>query len=225
MKKPHIVAFILARKGSKRLRNKNLKTLFDKTSLVEATIKFAKKLKFVDNIVLSSDHKKILQISKKEKILSPGLRPKNLSGSQISSEKIVQYLLDWYEKKVKKIDGILLLQPTTPFRSISFFNKAYKIFLKKKFPIVSVSKSFKNPNNFIFKNKKIFKIKKYNEKKDPLFFIDGSLYFIQKKLFFKKKTFVPNYFYPLINKKIKFSLDIDYLHDLKIAKLMRNQNF
>ena len=140
MKKPHIVAFILARKGSKRLRNKNLKTLFDKTSLVEATIKFAKKLKFVDNIVLSSDHKKILQISKKEKILSPGLRPKNLSGSQISSEKIVQYLLDWYEKKVKKIDGILLLQPTTPFRSISFINKAYKIFLKKK---ISDSQCFK----------------------------------------------------------------------------------
>ena len=79
MKKKNIVAFILARKGSKRLKNKNLQILFNKTSLVEATIKFAKKLRFVNDIILSSDHEKIHNIGKKEKILSPGLRPKNLS--------------------------------------------------------------------------------------------------------------------------------------------------
>ena len=153
MKKKNIVAFILARKGSKRLKNKNLQILFNKTSLVEATIKFAKKLRFVNDIILSSDHEKIHNIGKKEKILSPGLRPKNLSSGNTSSEKVIEYLLNWYEQNKKKIDGILLLQPTTPYRDISLFNKAYKLFNRNKNSVIGVTKIFKNPKNFFYGNR------------------------------------------------------------------------
>ena len=51
MNKYHIIGIILARKGSKRIKNKNLKKISGK-SLIEITIKFAKKLKFLTNIVL-----------------------------------------------------------------------------------------------------------------------------------------------------------------------------
>ena len=126
--------------------------------------------------------------------------------------------------KKKKIDGILLLQPTTPYRDISTFNKAYKIFLTSKLPIVGVTKIFKNPINFYYGNSVIKKLKNSHKKK-LFFFIDGSLFLIQKKIFIKKKTFVTKNFHPIINSKIKYSLDIDYLHDLKLARLLKQKNF
>ena len=54
-----ILALILARGGSKRLRNKNLRKIKGK-SLIGITISFAKKLHYVENILVSTDNEKIL---------------------------------------------------------------------------------------------------------------------------------------------------------------------
>ena len=122
MNKKNIIAVILARGGSKRLKNKNLQKI-GKTSLLEITINFARKLKLIKDIVLSTDSKKMLDICKRKKILTPGLRPFKLSKDKTTSEDVVFYLLKWYEKKYKKkVDGILLLQPTTPYRDLNVFN-------------------------------------------------------------------------------------------------------
>ena len=74
-----------------------------------------------------------------------------------------------------------------------------------------------------FFDKKVEKLKYKKSKK--LFLIDGSMFFINRKTLFNLNTFVPNNFYPMINKKIKFSIDIDYLQDLKLATLMYNEDF
>ena len=59
-----ILCLIPARGGSKGIKDKNLKKINNK-SLVKITIQFAEQLKFLDNIVLSSDSKKILNETKK----------------------------------------------------------------------------------------------------------------------------------------------------------------
>ena len=73
-----ILAFIPARGGSKGIPNKNIK-LFNGKPLIEWTINSALKSKFVNKIIVSSDSKKILTLSKKlgADIV---LRPKNISG-------------------------------------------------------------------------------------------------------------------------------------------------
>ena len=58
-----ILYLILARKNSKRLKNKNLSKINNQT-LVQLTIKFAKKLTSSKNIVVSTDSKKINLILK-----------------------------------------------------------------------------------------------------------------------------------------------------------------
>ncbi len=224
MKKKHIIGIILARKGSKRLKDKNLKIVHKNKSLIKSTIFFSKKLNFLRKVILSSDDFRIIKICKKEGILTPGLRPKKLSGDKISSESVSKYLVKWYEKKFGKIDGILLLQPTTPFRNIKKFKEAYKLFSKKTVDIIGVSKIFKNPSNFFFFNKKKIERLKY-KKFENMFFIDGSMFFIKRKTLFKLNTFVPKKFYPMMNEKIKYSIDIDYLKDLKLAKLIQNEDF
>ena len=58
-----ILCLIPARGGSKGIKDKNLKKINNK-SLVKITIQFAEQLKFLDNIVLSSDSIKILNETK-----------------------------------------------------------------------------------------------------------------------------------------------------------------
>ena len=50
--------------GAKGIKLKNLQKI-KKNSLLEASIQFAKKLNFVDKIVVSSENKRIINIAKK----------------------------------------------------------------------------------------------------------------------------------------------------------------
>ena len=58
-----IIAIIPARGGSKLLKNKNIKKLFGKP-LICYSIEIAKKCKFIDRVIVSSDSKKIIKIAK-----------------------------------------------------------------------------------------------------------------------------------------------------------------
>lgn len=59
-----VLAKILARKQSKRLPNKNIKLFTDKP-LISWTIKAAKKSKYIDRVIVSTNSKKTALISKK----------------------------------------------------------------------------------------------------------------------------------------------------------------
>ena len=62
-----ILCLIPARGGSKGIINKNLKKIKNK-SLVKISIDFAKSLRYVDKIVVSSDETKILKEAKLSKV-------------------------------------------------------------------------------------------------------------------------------------------------------------
>ena len=64
-----VLAIITARKGSKRLKNKNKKIL-GKKPLVNWTIDFAKKINLFKDIIMTTDDNQILEISKKKKNFS-----------------------------------------------------------------------------------------------------------------------------------------------------------
>ena len=72
------IIFIFARSGSKGLKNKNIK-IFNGKPLIYWTIKQAKKLKYVDEIILSTDNKKIADIGVKYGAKVYFLRPKTLA--------------------------------------------------------------------------------------------------------------------------------------------------
>ena len=106
-----------ARKGSKRLKNKN-KLLFLKRPLIEHTFQFAHKIKLTSNILLSTDDSEIYKIGIKNKILTPWLRPRKISKDRSKSISFVLHAINWFEKEFSKLDYIILLQPTSPFRKI-----------------------------------------------------------------------------------------------------------
>ncbi len=132
IKKKIPLILILARKGSRRLKNKNIKVL-NKKPLIYWTIKFAKKLNFnKKEIFVYSDSTKIINIANLNNVLSPKIRPKYLSQSRTTSYKSAKHAIQWYEKNICKPDYIILLQPTSPFRSVATFKKMYNFFLNKK---------------------------------------------------------------------------------------------
>lgn len=89
-----ILAVILARSGSKGLKNKNLKKLGNKP-LVSWSIDEAKKSKKIDSILLSTDSLKIAKIGMRKNIYVPFLRPKKLSGDKTPSVDALEHSIDF----------------------------------------------------------------------------------------------------------------------------------
>lgn len=175
-KKKISLILILARKGSQRLKNKNIK-IINKKPLIYWTINFAKKLNFKKKqILVYSDSPRIIDIANKNDVLCPDIRPYYLSKSNTSSYKSAMHAVKWYQKYVTKIDYLILLQPTSPFRKISTFTKMFNLILKQNIDSVATfskknNKLIPNGNIYINKIKNLYKFKKFVNKKTLKFII------------------------------------------------------
>jgi CMP-N,N'-diacetyllegionaminic acid synthase len=201
-----ILAIIPARKGSNRIKFKNRKIL-GKKMLIEYTIDIAKKCSKFCDIFVTTDDQQIVDIAKKKNVLVPWLRPARLSLPKTSSYTSVRHAVSWYESKIQKIDAIILLQPTSPFRTKKNILEAISFFKsdKKKNSILSVS---------------LVKVEDSSrwKKKINIYKPNGSIFIITKKEFYKKKSFINNNTKPFVINNLKESLDIDYPEDFNKAK-------
>ena len=213
-----ILYLILARKGSKRLRNKNLLKI-NKKPLIELTINFVKKIAPRNNIIFSTDSRIMLNIANKLGINTPWLRPKKFSLDGSSSFDASLHAIKWFENKFFKIDAIALFQPTSPFRSKEHFIKALEKFKKNsKIPLISIKK-IGLLSDKIFKKKKDFLINYSKAKKKiDVFVPTGSFYLIKKTILLKNKNFYANKMnYFQIDDNL-MNIDIDTSNDYLMAK-------
>ena len=219
-----ILALITARKNSKRVPKKNLKVLGNK-SLIEWTIKSIKKVSEICDIIISTDDKKVAKIAINSGIQVPWMRPKKLATDSASSVDVAIHALNWYEKNIQKVDGILLLQPTSPFRRRESIQKGLNMYKKYAFKkVLGVTKLKHNPL-YIFQNnnnnlKEILtkENKRHLKKTKNFYFLNGSFYLISPKELRKNKSFFKGTSKPLIINSEKEALDIDTYWDFKIAQ-------
>ena len=92
---------IPARKNSKGIKNKNIVKLGDE-ELISYTIKFAKKIKLASEVVVSTDSKKIANISKRYGASAPFLRPKKFSGDNSPDLQVFKHYIYWLKIHKKK---------------------------------------------------------------------------------------------------------------------------
>lgn len=129
--KKKILAIILARGGSKRIKNKNLKKI-NGHPLIYYTLKYAKESGLCDMIFVSTDDIKISNYAKKLGFPVPFLRPKNLAKNTTSDEPVLKHVCNMLEKKkIFKPEIVIVLRPTTPFRRKNLIKKLLHTFLKK----------------------------------------------------------------------------------------------
>ena len=219
-----ILAIIPARKNSKRIKNKN-KILLKNKKLIEHTFLIATKSKLFCQILLTTDDKELITLSKKYNILAPWVRPRNISSDSSPSYQAIIHAYNWYEKKFEKVDGIFVLQPTSPFRKIQTLKEMIKIFKSNKKSVTNVSKCNEHPEWMLkIKNDKIIPYisKKYftsrSQALEKLYKINGLGYLINPTILKKEKTLVPKNSIPCVNKSKIESIDIDDMQDYLIAK-------
>ena len=140
-----ILALVAARGGSKRLPGKNVR-LLGGLPLIEWSINSAKGFTQIVDILVSTDDIEIATICKAAGAYVPWLRPGALASDSASSVDVALHALDWYESEKGPVDGLLLLQPTSPFRSSATIQRSFELFEKHGYrPVLGVSKPHEHP--------------------------------------------------------------------------------
>ena len=139
-KQKKIIAIIPARSGSKGIKDKNIKLLNNKP-LIHYSINAAKNSKFIDSIIVSTDSKKYADIALNCGAEVPFLRSKKNSSDHAPTIEVIVEVFKKLEKKKRKYDLVVVLQPTSPLRTSKNIDKAISYFFKKKAnAVVSVNK-------------------------------------------------------------------------------------
>jgi CMP-N,N'-diacetyllegionaminic acid synthase len=118
MKRRSVLGLIPARGGSKRLPRKNARVLGDKP-LVAWSIECARASGVCDLIAVSTDDLEIAEIARRHGVPVDELRPRELSSDSATSAAVVAYEIARHRRSGAVVDTVVLLQPTSPFRSPS----------------------------------------------------------------------------------------------------------
>lgn len=196
LKNKRVIAIIPVRSGSKGVPGKNLIKLKGKT-LLERTIEQSISCKKIDTTYVSTDSRKMFEISKKYKVNTKKLRPKSLSTDKASSIDVILHTL----KEMNETNVIvILLQVTTPFRNKKDFNKIFKIFTKNKCnSVVSVSLLHTTHPDKVQYIKNGY-VKSYLSKSPHIdrqslkdvYFLNGAFYIADDIIIKKENTFITN---------------------------------
>ena len=120
----NILAIIPARIGSKGIPEKNLKKISEYT-LVERALFVAMNTSLINDVIVSTDSKRIQSLVNSYGQFAPFIRPNVLASDKADSLSVIQHGLEWAESNYnKKYDYIVLLEPPSPFRLPKHINKA-----------------------------------------------------------------------------------------------------
>jgi len=218
---------IPARKGSKRIKNKNLIKVLNKP-LITWTINYAKKIKKKNyDLVVTSDCEKIQKICKKEKVFFLD-RPKKISGDHASIHEAIFHAVNILNQDYKYI---ILLQTTSPLRNLDLVSKSIKILDKnKKFDSLTHLAKDSSFTGKVINNCWIpdYDLNKRSQDINEKLLPTGNLYIYRSHLY-KNKIKTPKKTYGLIAHN-EIWVDIDYQKDLVILdyylkQLKNNKNF
>lgn len=216
-----ILVVIPARGGSKGLPGKNIKPLCGKP-LIEYSIDVARAITSDDNICVSTDDQKIIDVVEEYGLHVPFVRPAELASDTASTNDVLLHAIQYYEEKGKKIDKLLLLQPTSPLRTIDQVKEAIGMYHSGIDMVVSVTKSHA-PAVLCSDNTEGYVNLVYNKHAGgrqslPTFYeFNGAIYVINVEAL--KNKGLGNF-----NKRIKYvmsketSIDIDDIYDFMLIE-------
>jgi CMP-N,N'-diacetyllegionaminic acid synthase len=220
-----ILALIPARGGSKRLPGKNIKVLGD-MPLIAWSIKAAQGISDICDVLVSTDDNAIADVAKLYGALVPWLRPSKFATDEAHVVDVALHALDWYEAKRGVCDGILLLQPTSPFRTSQTIHQGIQLFRKHEMrAVVGVSKAHSHP---LWAMKiEDGDLKPFMDEHGlgcrsqdltPAYVVNGSFYLVTPSHLRLERSLFPKKMLPLMLDSPQEALDIDTRRDWNLAE-------
>lgn len=223
-----LLCIIPARGGSKGLPNKNIKD-FNGNPLISYSIVEAKKSKYINKVIVSTDDYKIAEISKKYGAEIPFMRPSELAGDS-------SRIIDTYCYTINKLknefefntDILVVLQPTSPLRTVKHIDEAIELFLEKSADsIVSLSEVQHPP--YWYKNMdETNKVSDFITMNDTtalrqelpkVYCPNGAIFIFKADMIVKEKQLYTEHSFGYLMSTDE-SVDIDSLLDFKIAEMI-----
>lgn len=215
---------IPARGGSKGVPGKNIKPLGGKP-LIYYTLDAICQVAPKTSICVSTDDPEIKKVVEDYGIEVPFLRPDELATDFSSSEEVIIHAVDYYKNIGISFKGVVLLQPTSPFRKGSDISSALDLFTEDIDLVVSVKETSANPYYVLFeedKNGYLVKSKKgsYSRRQDcPIVYErNGAIFIFNIKSIGKEQSKQLKYVMSEIS-----SIDIDTHLDFHFAEFILKQ--
>ena len=220
-----ILAVIPARGGSKRVTRKNLRLLAGR-SLVERSVDAALGISAISDILVSTDDREIAQVAARAGALVPWLRPTILATDTATSSDVCLHALDWYESEKGQVDGLLLLQPTSPFRKRESILAGIAAFdSHDRLPVIGVSPAPSHPMwCFRVEDGRLHPfmgdegLHMRSQDLPPAYSVNGAFYLISPATLRQHKTFYVGNLVPLLMNDPSECIDIDTEWDWRFAE-------
>ena len=220
-----ILAIILARGGSKGIPRKNVSMLAGKP-LIVWTIEEAKKSKYIDRLILSSEDGEIIQVAEEWGCEVPFVRPIELAKDDTPGIEPLLHAVSM----LPGYDYVVLLQPTSPLRMTDDIDGCIKTCLLSDAPsCVSVTEVVQHPYLMYSVDKKGFLSPLLNQKSEnwrrqdfPIVYIlNGAVYIAATTWLQQNRSFLSPSTKVYIMPKER-SLDIDDDNDLFLCEILIN---
>lgn len=221
-----VLAIIPARGGSKRLPGKNIK-LLGGLPLIGWTIKAALSSECFVDVLVSTDDPAIAEVSKQQGASVPWLRPAELATDFTPSIDVVLHALDAWEQANGSVDAVVLLQPTSPFRTMASIRSAVEQFLSADglHPVVSVSPTATHPA-WCFRmtedGMEPFlgwdKVSRRSQDLEPAWALNGAIYIMSSQRLRQDKAFLTHDAHAFVMADSSESIDVDTANDFAVCE-------
>ena len=223
-----IIAIVPARQGSKGLAKKNIIDFLGKPLLVWS-IEAARKSKYVDKLIVSTDSTDIAIVGEKNGAEIPFIRPSYLSEDNSTSIDVIYHAIEFMREKLgENFDFVVLLEPTSPLRTSEDLDLAFEKLVgsPNARSLVSVGESDSQHKTLQFNitesdfislgsaNNGFVHTRRQDLEKS--YFLDGSIYISYTHTLFKLKSFVHGQTLTLSLPKWK-NIEIDDEYDYAMA--------
>jgi CMP-N,N'-diacetyllegionaminic acid synthase len=223
-----VLALVPARGGSKRLPRKNILPLGGRP-LIQWSIEAALESGVCSEVLVSTDDYEIAATSRAVGAMVPWLRPAELATDTAASINVIAHAVACYEQEHGEVEAVLLLQPTSPFRSAESIRGAVQAYAEQsgtaRNAVVSVSPASSHPawtfalqhgnlhptlgwENFLSRSQDL----------PPAYSLNGAIYVLPAKDAREALPIVRPGVLPFVMTSYRESLDIDTLDDWKLAE-------
>jgi len=194
--------------------------------LIVWSIDAAKGVPEICDILVSTDDPEIAAISKDAGAIVPWLRPAELATDNASSVDAALHALEWYEANNGSVDGLLLLQPTSPFRTKETVKKGIDLFMKNnRETVLGVSPTHAHPmwalkmkGEYLVPFMQEHGFAKRSQDLPAAYIINGCFYLLTPDALREEQSFIGDNIRPLLIESQREAMDIDTEWDFQIAE-------